>query len=78
MIKLQENYPVDIIGPEAHDNVEEHNRVMSNLKLLVQSMLENGKDAVGGIETKGKMKLQLLHGIVVLNMQHLITLLKIS
>lgn len=45
MITLQENYPVDRIGQEAHDNVEEHNRVMSNLKLLVQSMLENGKDA---------------------------------
>ena len=45
MITLQENYPVDRIGQEEHDNVEEHNRVMSNLKLLVQSMLENGKDA---------------------------------
>ena len=45
MITLQENYPVDRIGQEQHDNIEEHNRVMSNLKLLVQSMLENGKDA---------------------------------
>ena len=45
MITLQENYPVDRIGQEQHDNIEEHNRVMYNLKLLVQSMLKNGKDA---------------------------------
>ena len=45
MIKLQENYPVEQIGQQQHDNIEELNRVMSNLKLLVQSMLENGNDA---------------------------------
>ena len=45
MITLQENYPVEQIGQQQHDNIEEYNRVMSNLKLLVQSMLENGKDA---------------------------------
>lgn len=45
MITLQENYPVEQIGQQQHDNIEELNRVMFNLKLLVQSMLENGKDA---------------------------------
>lgn len=45
MITLQENYPVEQIGQQQHDNIEEHNRVMSNLKKLVQSMLDNGLDA---------------------------------
>lgn len=45
MITLQENYPVEQIGQQQHDNIEEHNRVMSNLKLLVQSLLANGNDA---------------------------------
>ena len=45
MITLQENYPVEQIGQQQHDNIEEHNRVMSNLKMLVQSLLENGADA---------------------------------
>ena len=45
MITLQENYPVEQIGQQQHDNIEEYNRVMSNLKKLVQSMLENGHDA---------------------------------
>ena len=44
MITLRENYPIEQIGQQQHDNIEEHNRVMSNLKLLVQSMLENEKD----------------------------------
>lgn len=45
MITLQENYPVEQIGQQQHDNIEEHNRVISNLKMLVQSLLENGADA---------------------------------
>lgn len=32
------------IDAEQRDIIEEHNRVMSSLKQLVKSMLENGKD----------------------------------
>lgn len=45
MITLQENYPVEQIGQQQHDNIEEYNRVLTNLKKLVQSMLDNGLDA---------------------------------
>ena len=45
MIQLKENYPIERIGQKQHDVIEEHNRVLENLKKLVASMLENGKDA---------------------------------
>jgi len=32
MITLQENYPVEQIGQQQHDNIEEYNRVLTNLK----------------------------------------------
>ena len=45
MIQLKENYPIERIGQKQQDVIEEHNRVLENLKKLVASMLENGKDA---------------------------------
>lgn len=45
MIQLKENYPIESIGQKQHDVIEEHNRILENLKKLVASMLESGKDA---------------------------------
>jgi hypothetical protein len=45
MIELQKQYPVEKIGQQAYDNIEEYNRVLTNLKALVKSLLDNGNDA---------------------------------
>ena len=45
MIELQKQYPIENIGKQAYDNIEEYNRVLTNLKALVKSLLNNGNDA---------------------------------
>ena len=45
MIELQKQYTVEEIGQQAHDNIEEYNRVLTTLKTLVKSLLDNGNDA---------------------------------
>jgi hypothetical protein len=45
MIELQKQYPVEKIGQQAYDNIEEYNRVLTNIKALVKSLLDNGNDA---------------------------------
>ncbi len=44
MIELQKQYPVEKIGQQAYDNIEEYNRVLTNIKALVKSLLDNGND----------------------------------
>lgn len=45
MIELQKQYPVEKIGQQAYDNIEEYNRVLTNIKALVKTLLDNGNDA---------------------------------
>ena len=45
MIELQKQYLVEQIGQQAYDNIEEYNRVLTNIKALVKSLLDNGNDA---------------------------------
>ena len=45
MIELQKQYTVEEIGQDQYDNIEEYNRVLTSLKTLVQSLLDNGNDA---------------------------------
>lgn len=45
MIELQKQYTVEEIGQQAYDNIEKYNRVLTNLKALVKSLLNNGNDA---------------------------------
>lgn len=45
MIELQKQYTVEKIGQQAYDNIEEYNRVLTNIKALVKSLLDNGNDA---------------------------------
>ena len=45
MIELQKQYLVEEIGQDQYDNIEEYNRVLTNIKALVKSLLDNGNDA---------------------------------